>query len=101
MAPEPKSPRKRASKKASSKSSENSVDPVEVKSSQINDPGNEDGAAKKGRKKSIPAAVATPIFQAAPAVAAPKERKANMSEKPAPVEMTFHMPCSQKAPRIS
>ncbi len=86
MAPEPKSPRKRASKKASSKSSENSVDPVEVKSSQINDPGNEDGAAKKGRKKSIPAAVATPIFQAAPAVAAPQERKANKSEKPAPVE---------------
>jgi len=86
MAPEPKSPRKRASKKASTKSADSSVDAVNVQSPQNNEAGIEEGAAKRGRKKSIPAAVATPIFQAAPAVVAPKDRKANKSEKPAQVD---------------
>ena len=67
MAKEPKAPRKRASKKSSSENSE-TTEVTEVTES-------------KNRKKSIPAAVATPIFQAAPAVIEKSPKKADKSEK--------------------
>ena len=73
MAEEPKAPRKRASKKATSKEVvENSVD------------ADSDNATteKKSRKKSIPAAIAAPIFQAAPAATVKKAKsESKKSEK--------------------
>ena len=71
MAPEPKSPRKRANKKVANKSAEKAPD-VNVENTQSD---NDESSVKKGRKKAIPAAVASPIFQAAPAVISPKARK--------------------------
>ena len=88
MAPEPKSPRKRASKKAASENTDaTSVD-----------------TEKKSRKKAVPTAVATPIFQAAPVATskssinqenednkdnkvkknqkAPKEKESSQKDKP-------------------
>ena len=59
MANEPKAPRKRASKKAATENTDNSTVDTE----------------KKSRKKAIPSAVATPIFQAAPVVASKSPSK--------------------------
>ena len=63
MADEPKVPRKRASKKAATDT--------------------ESAPEKKSRKKAVPAVVASPIFQAAPVVAAAKPEKSATKEKPA------------------
>ena len=63
MADEPKVPRKRASKKAATDT--------------------ENAPEKKSRKKAVPAVVASPIFQAAPVVAAAKPEKSATKEKPA------------------
>ena len=65
MAEEPKAPRKRVVKKAAAK---------EVA------PAPEENSEKKSRKKAIPAAIATPIFQAAPAES-PKKAKQSKPEK--------------------
>ena len=66
MADEPKAPRKRAVKKTTSET--------------------DSAPEKKSRKKAVPAVVASPIFQAAPVVAATKPEKAikkDKKEKPA------------------
>ena len=66
MANEPKAPRKRASKKATSKEEvNNSVEAATSDSS---------NGEKKSRKKAIPAAIAAPIFQAAPAATVKKAK---------------------------
>ena len=71
MANEPKAPRKRASKKAASESNVESTDTV-------------DKTEKRSRKKAIPAAIAAPIFQAAPAATEKKAKSENKSNNKKP-----------------
>ena len=70
MAKEPKAPRKRASKKSATENTDSTE----------NTSNNEVVTESKSRKKVIPAAVATPIFQAAPAVIEKKKESKKKEE---------------------
>ena len=74
MANEPKAPRKRASKKATSDKVESNNDSITVSES------SEANTEKKSRKKAVPAAVASPIFQA-PTTESAKPSKSSKTEK--------------------